>query len=114
MKTLTNETLEQVARFLKAMGETNRLKILRTLHDGELTVTDIIAETGVTQSNVSKHLAVLTSEGIVAARKDGTSTYYKIADPNITAICDTVCRSIADRIRQARTTLKNIQRGVAL
>lgn len=114
MKTLTNETLEQVARFLKAMGETNRLKILRTLHDGELTVTDIIAETTATQSNVSKHLAILTSEGIVAARKDGTSTYYKIADPNITAICDTVCRSIADRIRQSRTTLRNIQRGVAL
>ena len=114
MRTLTNETLIQVAKFLRAMGEPNRLKILRTLHDGELTVTDIITETAGTQSNVSKHLAVLTSEGIVAARKDGTSTYYKIADPNITAICDTVCRSIADRIRQSRTTLKNIQRGVAL
>jgi len=95
------------------MGETNRLKILRALHDGELTVTDIIAETAATQSNVSKHLAVLTSEGIVAARKDGTSTYYKIADPNITAICDTVCRSIADRIRQSRSTLKNIEKGVS-
>lgn len=113
MKTLTNETLDQVARFLKAMGESNRLKILRALHDGELTVTDIIAETAATQSNVSKHLAVLTSEGIVAARKDGTSTYYKIADPNITAICDTVCRSIADRIRQSRSTLKNIEKGVS-
>ncbi|HSA60172.1 MAG TPA: metalloregulator ArsR/SmtB family transcription factor [bacterium] len=114
MKTLTNETLVQVAKFLKAMGEPTRLKILRTLHDGELTVTDIIAETAATQSNVSKHLAVLTVEGIVAARKDGTSTYYSIADPNITAICDTVCRSIADRIRHARTTLKNIEKGVAL
>ncbi|HSA58611.1 MAG TPA: metalloregulator ArsR/SmtB family transcription factor [bacterium] len=114
MKTLVNETLVQVAKFLRAMGEPNRLKILRTLHDGEMTATDIIAETAATQSNVSKHLAILTSEGIVSARKDGTSTYYKIADPNITSICDTVCRSIADRIRQSRSTLKNIQKGVAL
>lgn len=113
MKTLTNETLDHVAKFLKAMGEMTRLKILRALHDGELTVTDIITETAATQSNVSKHLAILTAVGIVEARKEGTSTYYKIADPNITAICDTVCRSIADRIRQSRTTLKNIEKGVA-
>jgi DNA-binding transcriptional ArsR family regulator len=114
MKTLSNETLAQVAKFLKAMDEPNRLKILRALHDGELTVTKIIAETSATQSIVSKHLAILTAVGIVASRKEGTSTFYKIADPNITAICDTVCRSIAERIRQERTTLKNIEKGVAL
>ena len=114
MKTLTDETLGHVGKFLKAMGEPNRLKILRALHDGELTATGIIAETEATQSNVSKHLAVLASVGIVVARKEGTSTYYKIADPNIMAICDSVCRSIADRIRQSRSTLKNIERGVVL
>lgn len=114
MKTLTDETLGHVARFLRAVGEANRLKILRALHDGELTVTDIIAETAATQSNISKHLAVLTVVGIVAARKEGTSTYYKISDPNIRAICDTVCRSIAGRIRQERATLKNIEKDVSV
>lgn len=113
MKTLSNDTLAHVARFLKAMGETTRLKIMRSLHDGELTVTDIIAQTEANQSNVSKHLSVLTSAGILAARKEGTSTFYKISDPNIIAICDTVCRSIAERIRHERTTLKNIERGVS-
>ena len=88
MKTLTHETLSHVARFLKALGEANRLKILRALHDGERTVSDIIAETGATQSNVSKHLAVLTAVGVVT------------------------CRSIAERIRQQRATLKNIEKGV--
>lgn len=113
MKSLSNDTLERVAQFLKALTEPNRLKILRALHDGELTVTDLIAETGATQSNVSKHLAVLTAAGMVASRKEGTSTYYKIADPRLTAICDTVCRSIADRIRGQKETLKNIEKRVA-
>lgn len=112
MKTLSNDTLAQVARFLKAMGETTRLKIMRSLHDGELTVTDIIAQTEANQSNVSKHLSVLTSAGILASRKEGTSTFYTISDPNIAAICDTVCRSIAERIRHERTTLKNIEKGI--
>ncbi len=114
MKTLSDETLAQVAVFLKSMAEPTRLKILRSLHDGDKTVSEIIEETGASQSNVSKHLAILTATRILTFRKEGTSTYYRIADPNITGICDTVCRSIAERIRQQRTTLKNIQRGVHL
>lgn len=113
MKSLADKTLDRVAKFLKAMSEPNRLKILRSLHDGELSVTDLIAGTGATQSNVSKHLAVLTAAGIVSFRKEGTSVYYRIADPNIIAICDTVCRSIAERIRGQKATLKNIEKGVA-
>ncbi len=112
MKTLNDESLDQVAVFLKCLSEPMRLKILRALHDGEQSVSDIIKETGATQSNVSKHLATLAWARIVTARKEGTSTYYRIADPNITAICDTVCRSIADRIRLQRSTLKNIQKGM--
>ncbi len=114
MKTLTNETLDQVAVFLKSMAETTRLKILRSLHDGEKTVSEIMEESEANQSNVSKHLALLTAAHIVTFRKNGTSVYYKISDPNITDICDTVCRSIAERIRQERVMLKNIQKGVAL
>lgn len=113
MKSLNDETLDQVAAFLKCMGEPMRLKILRALHDGERTVTELIKETGATQSNVSKHLAMLTWTHLVTSRKDGTSTIYRISDPNITAICDSVCRSIADRIRQQKSTLKNIQREVS-
>ena len=59
-------------------------------------------------------LTILTMMGILASRKEGTSTYYKIADPNITGICDTVCRSIAEKIRQERSTLNNIRKGVTL
>ncbi len=114
MKTLTNETLEQVAVFLRSMAEPTRLKILRALHDGEKTVSEIMEETGANQSNISKHLSILSSAHILASRKDGTSIYYKISDPNITDICDTVCRSIAERIRQEAATLKNIRRGVSL
>jgi len=114
MKTLTNETLEQVAGFLRSVAEPTRLKILRALHDGEKTVSEIMEETEANQSNISKHLSVLSAAHILTFRKDGTSVYYKISDPNIVDICDTVCRSIAERIRQERAMLKNIQRGVAL
>ncbi len=111
MKTLTDDTIEKVAVFLKSMAEPMRLRILRALQEGEKTVSDIMAEAGASQSNASKHLAVLTQAHILAFRKEGTSIYYKIADPNITEICGTVCRSIAERIRQERAMLKNIEKG---
>lgn len=112
MTSLTDETLDQLAAFLKSMAEATRLKILRSLHDGEKSVSEIIAETHASQSNISKHLSILSATRIVTSRKGGTSIYYKIADPNITAICDTVCRSIAAKIRQDRATLRNIQKNV--
>lgn len=110
MKTLSDETLGRVAVFLKAMAEPTRLRILRSLLDGGKSVTAIMTDTGASQSNVSKHLSTLVAARIVTSRKEGTSTYYTITDPNIVAICSTVCRSIADRIRQERSTLKNIER----
>lgn len=114
MKTLSNETLDQVAVFLRSMAEPTRLRILRAIHDEEKTVSQMMEETGAGQSNISKHLAILMGAHVVTFRKEGVSTYYRIADPNITVICDTVCRSIVERIRQERTTLKNIRKGVAL
>lgn len=114
MKTLSNDTLDQVAVFLKSMAEPTRLRILRSIHDEEKTASQIMEEVGAGQSNVSKHLAILAGAHVVTFRKEGVSTHYRIADPNITVICDTVCRSIAERIRHDRTTLKNIQKGVAL
>ena len=114
MKTLSDDTLGRVAVFLKAMAEPTRLRILRALHDGEKSVTEIMQATGASQSNVSKHLSLLVAARMVMARKEGTSTYYTIADPSVVAICSTVCRSIAERIRRERSTLlKDIERGVA-
>ena len=112
MKTLSDETLAKVSVFLKSIAELTRLKILRSIHDGEKTVSEIMSDTQGTQSNVSKHLAILAASHIVTFRKEGTSIYYKITDPNIVAICDTVCRSIAERIRHEKSTLLNIKKGI--
>lgn len=112
MKTLSDETLAQVALFLKSISEPSRLKILRSIHDREKTVSEIMEDTRASQPNVSKHLSLLAAAHIVTSRKEGTSVFYKIADTNITAICDTVCRSIAERIRLDKVTLRNIKKGV--
>jgi ArsR family transcriptional regulator len=60
----------------------------------EATVQELIDGTGHKQSNVSKHLGVLARAGLVARRKDGQKAYYRIDDPNLSAVCLLVCGAI--------------------
>jgi DNA-binding transcriptional ArsR family regulator len=54
---LDEQTLELVAYRFKLLSDPMRLKILNILQNGELSVTDIVAEAGTSQPNVSKHLS---------------------------------------------------------
>lgn len=72
---------EQAARFLKSLAHRDRLKVLCGLLDGELSVAEIEAQVGASQSAVSQHLSRLKEEGIVASRREGRKILYSIADP---------------------------------
>lgn len=94
--------LGEMAEWLKAIADPVRLRILHALKDGERCVNDLLTGLGCSQANVSKHLSVLRRAGLVASRRDGVNVYYRIADPAIFVICETVCDSLertADRKR---------------
>ena len=65
---------------LKAMGEENRIRILRHLLAGECTVGGLSESLDISQYNVSKHLAILRSAGLVTSRKSGRERFYCVAD----------------------------------
>jgi Bacterial regulatory protein, arsR family len=62
---LNNADLEKMAGQFRLLGEAMRLKILKAICAKPLTVGEIVAATGATQSNISKHLALLASAGII-------------------------------------------------
>jgi DNA-binding transcriptional ArsR family regulator len=95
---LSGAALGIVAERFKALSEPMRLRLLYALIDGEKTVSELVAETGSAQANISKHLSVLMEAGILARRKQGTSSYYRITDESIFELCDLVCVSIHDRL----------------
>jgi DNA-binding transcriptional ArsR family regulator len=97
--------LDDLAERFKALAEVNRLTILSTLHAGELSVGDLVDETGLGQANVSKHLDVLRRYGFVARRKEGLNVFYRVADADVFRICDIMCgRGPRGRSSIARTT----------
>lgn len=88
---LPEPIVELVARRFRVIGEPTRIKILDRLRGGEATVQELSEVLGSSQQNVSKHLGVLLEAGIVARRKQGTFSYYAIADESVLGLCDQVC-----------------------
>src|SRR5690606_14623803 len=64
----------------------------------EKTVTQIVAETGSTQTNISRHLGSMYRAGALTRRKEGNFIYYGVGDEALTAICRGVCIHIASRL----------------
>lgn len=100
--------LDQAARRFKILGEPVRLDILNHLHvESELNVQQIVEATGHSQANVSKHLGLLSREGLVSRRKEGLYVFYRIADPMLTDICRAVCSQLKRRAEVAYRTLES-------
>ena len=95
MDGMPQEALTQVATYFQALSEPTRLQILNLLRQGERNVGELAQLCGHTSANISRHLSVLTKQGLVAKQGRGTSVYYRIADESVYALCDLVCGSIA-------------------
>jgi DNA-binding transcriptional ArsR family regulator len=95
---VSEEALELIASWFRTLAEPSRLKILRALEEGEKNITELVAATGLTQANVSRHVQSLADAGMVGRRREGLSVICFIADPNITDLCDTVCTNLMKRL----------------
>ncbi len=101
MKQLPEGALSEVAAYFQVLAEPTRLQILNILRTGERNVGELAQLCGFTAANVSRHLALMTQQGLVERESRGTSAYYKIADPSIFALCDLVCGNIARQIERS-------------
>ncbi len=102
---LPDEIVEVIARRFRILSEPTRIKLLNQLHGGEASVHELCEQTGTTQQNVSKHLAVLIDAGIVARRRDGNVTRYRVVDVGVFQLCEVVCASIERRLEALRGAL---------
>ncbi len=78
--------LRSQARLFRALGHESRLVILTHLARGESCVCDLAEVTGLDQSTVSKHLALLNANGIVDGERRGHHVYYRVTAPWVTEL----------------------------
>ncbi|MGH2993860.1 MAG: ArsR/SmtB family transcription factor [Solirubrobacterales bacterium] len=77
MTTLAAPDLDLQAHLLRGLSDRSRLSILAALRGDELRVAEVVAATGLSQPNVSKHLACLWGCGLVAREKRGREVHYR-------------------------------------
>ncbi len=102
---LSREALELIAQRFRALADPTRLALLQAMFERERTVQDLCTVTGTSQANASKHLALLLEQGLVARRREGLFTRYRIADPTLERLCRLVCSSLAERHQTVRAHL---------
>lgn len=69
------------SQIVRALASPVRLGVVELLRGGPMCVCDIARKVGAGRSNVSRHLAVLLSAGLVNQRKDGLKVIYSLAVP---------------------------------
>lgn len=77
---------DEASDFLKSLASPVRLRILCRIADREGSVSELADALGVRQSVASQHLALLRKDGLVAARRDGQTIWYSLADPRVLRI----------------------------
>src|ERR1044072_1222224 len=90
---------EQFARVGKVLGSARRVELLDLLAQGERSVEDLAALTGMEVANTSAHLQVLRQARLVDIRKAGNRVFYRPAGPEVVRLVVTL--EDAARARQA-------------
>ena len=93
-----DEVYRLQADVLRALSNPRRLEIVHLLAEGPCEVGKLADELGISQPNVSQHLAVMRSIGIVEAQRDGREVRYQLADPEIVSACETMRGVLLRRI----------------
>jgi ArsR family transcriptional regulator len=84
------------AEILRTLARPRRLEILHRLADGPAEVGRLATDIGASQPNVSQHLGVLRSAGIVEADRDGREVRYRLTDPDVMVACG-IMRTVLQR-----------------
>lgn len=103
---MTDEQLDVVSQRFRVLSDPMRLKILHNLRDGELSVSGLVEVTGASQPNISKHLSILRSAGLVNRRQEGNQAYFSIGAPFVFDLCNIVCDGIRKEFEQKQSAFR--------
>lgn len=76
-------TLPSLTTALKLLSDPIRLRLCGLLAQAELAVQEMVAITGLQQSRISNHLALLKRAGLVRDRREGTWSFHSLVEPAV-------------------------------
>ena len=97
---LEKQALEIKSKLMRGFADPSRLSLLEALREGPLTVSALVAATGLSQPNASNHLACLRDCGLVTAEPRGRAVYYRLHDERVNRLLGLADELLADVAEQ--------------
>ena len=86
------------AEMCKVFSNPTRLEILDLLRNKELSVTELVAKTHLSQANISQHLSIMKNKGIIKFNRRGKNIYYQLTNPKIIDAFDIIREVLRERL----------------
>ena len=97
-----NEILERQVLICKSFANSTRLHILDLLGKRDWLAADIQRELGISKANLSQHVTVLRSAGVVVRRREGKQVYFSLAMPEVKKACQLIQHVLRAQIRNGQ------------
>lgn len=98
---------ERQAQICKAFANPVRLVILDLVSKGEAKSADLQEALGITKANLSQHLTVLRTAGIIVMRREGKQVFCSLAMPEVKQACEIMHKVLQSQWEGTRHLLKS-------
>ena len=88
------------AEMCQVFSHPKRLEVINVLRDGEMSVSELAQNLGLTVGNLSQHLSMMKERHILLTRKEGNMVYYRIANPKLIRCFDMMREMLFEQLRQ--------------
>ncbi len=92
--------LKLQADICKIFSNDKRLEIINLLKDREMSNSELMKKTGLAKVNISQHMNVLKSKGVILVRREGIQLSYRIANPKIIQACNLMKEVLVEQLME--------------
>ena len=92
--------LKLQADICKVFANDKRLEIINLLKDKEMSNSELMQKTGLAKVNMSQHMNVLKSKGVILIRREGVQLYYRLANPKIIQACNLMREVLMEQLME--------------
>ena len=91
---------ELQADICKIFSNAKRLEIINALKDKEMPASELIERTGLSKANLSQHMSIFKSKGVILTRREGVNIYYRISSPKLIQACNLMREVLLDQLQE--------------
>ena len=100
--------LKLQADICKIFANDKRLEIINLLKDREISNSELMQKTGLSKVNISQHMNVLKSKGVVLTKRESVVLYYRIANPKIVQACTLMREVLMEQLQENKMILSKL------